>query len=81
MIQEQAKQYTTDLGLTNFKGSNGWLKSFKKRHNITQLKPCGESAAINKEVVSECLLKVKFTSPCKGYTPQDTYNIEETCVL
>ena len=38
MIKEQAKVYADSLGFDGFKASNGWLESFKRRHNIGQLK-------------------------------------------
>ena len=34
MIQRRARQIAAVHGVKNFKGSNGWLDSFKRRHNI-----------------------------------------------
>lgn len=42
MIQEKALQIAQELGVENFKASNGWLESFKKRHNIHATKMSGK---------------------------------------
>ena len=46
MIQEQALEYAKDFSLHDFKASNGWLESFKKRHNIGLNCLVGESADV-----------------------------------
>ena len=34
LIKEKALKFAQDLGVESFKASNGWLESFKHRHNI-----------------------------------------------
>lgn len=34
IIREKALQVAQDMGIQDFKASNGWLESFKKTHNI-----------------------------------------------
>lgn len=34
IIQAEALEVAQKLGLNEFKASNGWLESFKNRHNI-----------------------------------------------
>ena len=43
---------------TSFKASNGWLDSFKKHHNIKNMKVSGECGDVSEETVTswfECL--------------------------
>lgn len=35
LIQERVRLFAADLGMTEFKGSTGWLERFLKRHNLT----------------------------------------------
>ncbi len=37
MIQEEARLIAEKLGYSHFEASNGWLVSFKSRHNLKQL--------------------------------------------
>lgn len=47
MLKEKALQVATSLEICNFKASNGWLESFRKRHNIQFATLNGESAEAN----------------------------------
>ena len=61
---------------TAFKASNGWLESFKKRHNIKSMKVSGECADISEETVSEWHECVKVL--ISGYALCDVLNEDET---
>jgi kinesin family protein 6/9 len=52
LIQEQALKFAKDLGVDQFKASNGWLQSFLKRHNIVFRTLSGESGDVNVTIVS-----------------------------
>jgi hypothetical protein len=53
MLQEKSKDIAIKLGNTDFKGSNGWLECFSKRHNISWNQVCGESNDANVDEVNE----------------------------
>ena len=43
MVEEYAKKIAQKLGKTEFKASNGWMESFRKRYQIIFNELCGES--------------------------------------
>lgn len=76
IIQTNALEVARKIECDNFKASNGWLKSFKVRHNIVFKSICGESASINVTVVNEW--KSKISEIVTGYEPQNIFNADET---
>lgn len=76
MLKEKAQQFAEKLGHKDFKGSNGWLENFKKRHNIIFRKLCGESQSVSNELCSEWI--TKLPDLLKDYSPDNIYNADET---
>lgn len=53
LIKEKALRFAKDLNKTEFKASNGWLESFKERHNIAFGTMSGERGDVNNVTVDE----------------------------
>jgi len=47
LLLEKAKRVATLLDIADFKGSDGWLSKFKKRHHIV----CGQSSSASGSLV------------------------------
>ncbi len=76
MIQVKAREFAEELNLNEFKGSNGWLSCFLKRHNIVFRTKSGERGDVNIETVSTW--KERLPEIIKDYEPKDIFNMDET---
>lgn len=61
---------------TSFKASNGWLDSFKKRHNIKNMKVSGECGDVSEETVTGWFEHLKVL--ISGYELVNVWNEDET---
>ncbi|GFR83925.1 tigger transposable element-derived protein 6 [Elysia marginata] len=75
-MQEKALQFATDLGITTFVASNGWLQSFVKRNNLAFGKLCGESGDVDGDAVTAC--KERLPKLIEGYDERDIFNMDES---
>ena len=76
LIQEKARGLAVERGMHDFKASNGWLESFKRRNNIRSAVISGEANDVDQSTVDDwtrCL-----SSICEGYAPQNIFNADET---
>ncbi len=79
LLLNKAKQIADALGHPEFAASNGWLHSFKKRHDISWRKLSGEAASTDLDAVNNWLSTVPFI--CSGYKKEDIFNADETGVF
>ena len=78
LLLEKAKALAALLDIADFKGSDGWLAKFKKRHHIQLQQPHGESGAAD-------MASVRLAKPAVGklilelnYKLEDVYKFDET---
>ena len=76
LLKEEARLIAEQLGETSFKGTDGWLAKWKKRHNIALLNIAGEEGDVSQETVESWSERVKELT--RGFAPEDIWNEDET---
>ena len=66
----------SELKNDEFKASNGWLESFRKRNNVSFATLSEESDSVNKETVADWQSRIERI--CEGYSPDNIFNLDET---
>ena len=79
LLQTKALMFSLQCDEDDFMAYNGWLESFKSRHNICCAAVCGEAADVGRKVVDEWKERVDIVFD--GYSPEDIYNADETGVF
>lgn len=77
IIKARAEKFAEQLGVINFKASEGWLGKFKHRHKITCGKINGEARDVDSNVTNDWLNKVWPKLKAK-YSAIDIFNAHET---
>ena len=76
VIKEKAVVIAAELGITGFKGSNGWIDRLKTRHAINFTVFHGEANSVPQELCEDWIT-VKLPNLLQGYQPQDIFNADE----
>ena len=77
IIKDKALEFANHFGQVNFKGSNGWLANFKKRHGLVFRAIRGESASVDRQSVNNWRQNV-LLEVLTEFDPKDVFNIDET---
>ena len=75
MIQEKAVIFAKELNTENFQASDGWLRRWKERNNISFKTISGESESVTSEMINAW----SETSPptlLSNYDLKDIYNAD-----
>lgn len=76
IIQTQAIKIARRLNNVNFKGSNGWLQKFKKRHQLKSYSYSGETGDVDiDELKSKC---ADIKTILSKFEKSEIYNLDET---
>ena len=62
-----------------FKASNGWLDSFKKRHNLKFASVSGKVLDVDLGLVEDW--KARLPTICQGYEESNIFNTDKTGLL
>ena len=76
ILSTKAFEFAFLLKEDKFKGSNGWINDFKKRHNLKQYSVHGEAASAPLEDLDE--MRDKLRETLKDYDPENIFNCDET---
>ena len=76
IIQEKASQYAKELSIENFKASDGCLRRWNVRNNVTFKTISGESNSITPEMVT-AWSETSLPTLLYNYDLKDVYNADE----
>lgn len=77
LIKTKAEFFATELGVAEFKASEGWLSKWKQRHNINYGKISGEGRDVDRNLTNGWLESV-WPALKVRYPEEDIFNADET---
>ena len=76
ILSSKALEFAFLCKENKFKGSNGWVDNFKKRHNLKQYNMHGEAASAPLQDLDA--MRENIRQVLKNYDPKDIFNCDET---
>ncbi|PKB91980.1 hypothetical protein RhiirA5_387930, partial [Rhizophagus irregularis] len=76
VLHEKAIAFASLYKVENFKGSNGWIGGFKKRHNLSCYLKQGEAASAPLDKLDE--FRKNLQDLIRNYSLEDVFNCDET---
>jgi len=76
ILSAKALSFAFLLNEDKFKGSNGWVDNFKKRHNLKQYNRHGEAASAPIQDLET--MRENLRQTLKDYDPENIFNCDET---
>ena len=73
--------FVKELNTEDFKASNGWLRRWKERNNISFEAVSGDSKSVTPEMVNAWLETSLQTALSSNYDLKDIYNADEFRIL
>lgn len=80
ILEEKARDIALQIGIEDFKFSDGWLSRFKKRHGLVFRTIAGESAAVDLNVCADWQQQ-KLQDVLSTYKPSDIFNVDEMALF
>ena len=80
VLTNQAELLVTELGLTDFTDSVGWIERWKHQHGTALRTVSGEAAAVDHTVVNSCR-EQDLPSLINDYAEDDIFNADETSIF
>ncbi|CAH0725646.1 unnamed protein product, partial [Brenthis ino] len=77
IVKAKTEKFANQLGIIDFKASEGWLGKFKHCHQITYGKMNGEARDVDMNVTNNWISTVWPNLKMK-YSPEDIFNADET---
>uniref|UniRef100_A0A1E1XRR1 Putative tigger transposable element n=1 Tax=Amblyomma sculptum TaxID=1581419 RepID=A0A1E1XRR1_AMBSC len=79
IIAAKAAVFASQMGISEFGASEGWLSRFKARHGLTFRNVCGESAEVDKETCEQWVTS-ELKELLADYALSDVFNADETAL-